>query len=138
MSPLVLVITGSRRWIYTSTKYTGRIYKVLDSWSEEHGQPMILIQGEEPKGTDTVAKNWAMKNGIPVAGFPAEWQFFRKSAGPIRNEWMLKFSMAIAYGMNTDIRGLAFPATNGSGTQDMMKRFKEKNIPFEVVCVENE
>jgi hypothetical protein len=36
-------------------------------------------------GADTLGKQWAEKNGIPVKEFPADWERLGRKAGPMRN-----------------------------------------------------
>lgn len=42
------------------------------------------------KGVDTVGEWWATAREIPVRPFPANWDLYGLSAGPIRNEEMAK------------------------------------------------
>lgn len=42
----------------------------------------------EAKGADREGKNWAIKNGIQVTSFPADWEFYGKRAGVVRNAQM--------------------------------------------------
>lgn len=44
----------------------------------------------EAKGVDTLGKEWAIKNNIPVKSFPANWDKYGRSAGYRRNEEMAK------------------------------------------------
>jgi hypothetical protein len=48
----------------------------------------VLIEGEAP-GADTLAREWATEQGIPVERYPADWNRHGKAAGPIRNRRML-------------------------------------------------
>lgn len=48
----------------------------------------VLIHGAA-RGADTVAGNWAERNGIETQVFPADWQKHGRGAGPIRNKQML-------------------------------------------------
>lgn len=47
------------------------------------------------KGADTHGRTWADKYGIPVKSFPANWDLYGKSAGPIRNDEMAKYADAL-------------------------------------------
>lgn len=47
------------------------------------------------KGADTHGRSWADKLKIPVKSFPANWDLYGKSAGPIRNEEMAKYAEAL-------------------------------------------
>lgn len=51
--------------------------------------PEVVIEGEA-KGADTWARLAAQELGITVLKFPADWNKYGKSAGPIRNIQMLK------------------------------------------------
>ena len=41
------------------------------------------------RGADVMAADWAISRGIPVIGFRAQWDLYRKAAGPIRNQQMI-------------------------------------------------
>lgn len=62
------------------------------------------------QGADNLAMLWAFKRKIEVAPFPADWKNLSNSAGPIRNETMIKKG-------RPDII-LAFPG--GRGTENMI------------------
>ena len=47
-----------------------------------------LVCGMCPTGIDAAAVNWAKENGIPIEEYPADWEKYGKSAGPIRNRLM--------------------------------------------------
>jgi hypothetical protein len=49
----------------------------------------LLIHGDAP-GADTLAGKYAVKRGVPVSAFPADWKRLRNAAGPIRNLKMLR------------------------------------------------
>jgi hypothetical protein len=42
------------------------------------------------RGADTFGERWAQEKNIEVIRFPAEWEKYRRKAGPIRNEVMAK------------------------------------------------
>lgn len=65
------------------------VWEILDKLHEELGfQPLIIIEGGA-HGVDTHAREWAEMNYIPHWEFPANWTKHGKSAGPIRNRYML-------------------------------------------------
>ena len=43
-------------------------------------------------GADALGENYAVQNGIPVKGFPADWNKHGKAAGPIRNRQMAEYA----------------------------------------------
>jgi hypothetical protein len=71
-----------------------------------------LVVSGGARGADTMAKDWALSRGIPVAIFPANWTKHGKAAGPIRNQSMIDF-------MRPDVV-IAF--AGGRGTADMIQR----------------
>ena len=75
-----VLVCGSRFW-----KNKEKLYKFLDEL-----EPYIdtVIEGEAP-GADSMARDWALENQIPVKRYPANWDEFGKKAGPIRNRQML-------------------------------------------------
>lgn len=107
------------------------LYNTLDNICEERGWeyepdkygnflPAVEIISGMANGADKLAYNWAIINWCRVREFPADWNKYGKSAGPIRNEEML-------------IKGkpdlvIAFPTSNSKGTWHMVKIAKEANI----------
>jgi hypothetical protein len=78
---------------------------------------VCIIQGGA-KGADTLAKEFAIEEGIPCFQCDAQWNNYQNSAGPIRNQWMVDY---------IDINMcLAFPG--GNGTHDMVQRARNKGI----------
>lgn len=78
---------------------------------------MCIIHGGAP-GADTMAGQWAKERGLPVLQCDANWVYYGKAAGPIRNQWMLQ------YGQPDLV--VAFPG--GRGTADMVTRAKLAGI----------
>lgn len=85
-----------------------------------HAQRPItcLIHGAA-RGADTLGKLWALARGIEQTPYPADWNKHGKSAGPIRNRWMLNASHPEYV--------VAFPG--GSGTADMAQISKDAGLP---------
>ena len=111
-----MLICGDRNW-----QKRGIIRRIL-----LQTKPSCVIQGEA-RGADTIAKQEAMNFGIPVMGFPAQWDYYGRKAGPIRNSWMLEFGMPD--------RVIAFHADieNSKGTKDMVTRAGKAGIPTSVI-----
>lgn len=80
--------------------------------------PITLIIHGGAIGADMLANYWAKAMGIPVKEYPADWNTYRRSAGPIRNSQMLKEG-------KPDLV-VAFPG--GKGTADMVKKAKKANM----------
>jgi hypothetical protein len=77
------------------------------------------------RGADTLAKQWAREHNpeIPCRVFLADWEKHGRSAGPIRNQLMLKEG-------RPDLV-IAFPG--GRGTADMVARAKKAGIKVETI-----
>lgn len=103
--PRVLVCGGRRFNGYEL------VFRVLDRL-----QPELVITGGA-SGADRIAGDWASQRNRPLAIFPAHWSTGR-SAGPIRNEWMLRFGAPDLV--------LAFPG--GRGTADMVRRAESAGV----------
>lgn len=50
--------------------------------------PPTIIHGGA-SGADTLAGEWAARNGCPCEVYPADWKAHGKAAGPIRNRQMI-------------------------------------------------
>lgn len=108
-----LCVTGGRA--YSDTDHVDRILTVL--W------PFQLGEGGA-HGADLLCKRWVKARALcAVTTYPAEWDAYGKSAGPVRNRFMLddfKPHMLVA-----------FPG--GAGTADCIRAAHERGIP--VWCV---
>ncbi len=76
-----------------------------------------LISGMA-RGVDTIAANWAYKNGMNVEEYPADWDTFGKAAGFMRNKQMLEEG-------KPDLV-IAFPG--GKGTAMMVKLARDAGV----------
>ena len=92
-----------------------RLYEQLDFFHNSMliDEPISLIIEGGQSGADTLARYWAKHNKVAFQTYKADWETYRKQAGPIRNELMLK--------EHPDLTGvIAFP-TGGPGTAHMMR-----------------
>lgn len=100
-------------------------------WLEEEllkAEPTIVIHGAA-QGADFTAEAICKKHQINYRGYPAKWNKFGKSAGPIRNQEMLN----IEHRKDEPIDlCLAFPVGIGKGTGDMIDRCQQAGIPTKV------
>lgn len=46
-------------------------------------------------GVDRLGFDWAIKNGVTIKGFTAEWNSFGRAAGPMRNREMCDYADAL-------------------------------------------
>lgn len=56
-------------------------------------------------GVDTIIIDFAKTNNIPYKVFPAEWDYYGKSAGPRRNAEMAKYADALVLVWDGQSRG---------------------------------
>lgn len=79
------------------------------------------------RGADSLAGNIAEELGITILVFPAKWNEYGKSAGPIRNTEMLV--------VGKPHRVLAFHdnVIESKGTRDMVTKALFKNIPVTLI-----
>src|SRR5260221_13374048 len=77
----------------------------------------VIIHGDA-RGADTLAKFYGEFRRLQVSAYPADWRRYGRSAGPIRNEFMLRDS-------KPDLV-VAFPG--GAGTADMVRRAKAADV----------
>lgn len=109
-----LLVTGSRDY----ADYN-RLHLALTEVN-----PSCIIHGGA-KGADSLAAHWGETRGLPVFECKANWNVYKKAAGPIRNGWMLKF-------MVPDLV-LAFPLPDSVGTYHMIDIAEKAGIEVKVI-----
>ena len=75
------------------------------------------------KGADLLGKRWVEENKIPVKEFPADWNKYGKSAGPIRNGEMAKYADA----------AIIFIYAGSRGSENMLTQITRQKKPVFVV-----
>lgn len=83
----------------------------------DYYDPCVVIAGGA-KGADTLARDWAVLRERVHHIYPAQWKRYGRSAGPIRNCFMLEDSKPSLV--------LAFPG--GNGTAHMIAIAEEAGI----------
>lgn len=79
--------------------------------------PLEIVSGCA-KGVDSIGELIAMKHDVPIKRFPADWDKYKKAAGPIRNKQMAEYADA------------AIVIHNGSrGSLNMIEKMKKLNKP---------
>lgn len=81
------IIAGSRDYSNVAS-----IYSVLDTLLLV--RPITEVVSGTARGPDSIGAMWAIKQGIPVAYFPADWNKYGRGAGHIRNADMAKYADA--------------------------------------------
>lgn len=106
-----VVVTGGRDFIgraFLNAKLDGVHRKHVIDWLGQGGMT----------GADTLAADWARRNGVSLSTFSADWTRYGKPAGPIRNTQMLKEGAPDVV--------VAFKG--GDGTQDCIDKARTMGI----------
>ncbi len=122
-NPKTILICGSRTWTDVDP-----IEKVLNQYS----QNTIVLTGG-CSGADSIACRLAQEKNMITKVYPALWNKYGKSAGPIRNQQMLDEGKPdIVYAFTYDLE-------NSRGTRDMVLRArspkpeKRKYLLFSII-----
>lgn len=109
----------SRILVCGGREYTDqhRVNAVLDDCCQFFESDFVLIHGSA-RGADRAAMTWAFFKGCAVIEMKANWDYYGKAAGHIRNSWMLKYAQPDLV--------IAFPG--GSGTADMVRQAKAAGV----------
>lgn len=94
------------------------VANVLDGYCYSVPAMSVAIIHGGARGADSLAGRYAQENGICEIVVKANWDVHGKSAGPIRNQWMLDYC-------NPNIV-VAFPG--GAGTADMVRRARKAGV----------
>lgn len=109
----VALFCGSREW--TDPEPIRHEISKLESGD-------LVIHGDQ-RGADLIADTEARRIGLEVISVAADWGI-GPSAGPIRNDKMLKHLLTASKDMNQPVRVLAFHHDTmlGVGTRDMVRK----------------
>lgn len=99
----------------------------LESMKEVEWHITHVVSGMA-SGADTLAVEYANENNLELAQFWAEWNFYGRSAGPIRNRQMAKFADAL----------VAFWDGKSRGTKNMIDTMIELKKPVKVILYDKE
>lgn len=111
---------GTKKILITGSRWWGDYSTICDAL-KEHG-PGVVIEGGA-RGADNMARFAAESMGWPTIQFPANWDKYGKSAGPIRNQEMIDQKPDVC---------LAFPLDESRGTLHCMKAAERAGIPVHV------
>lgn len=132
MNTLGILVTGSRDY-----QDKDSMWKILDAieflYRRSMDYRLLLIEGEQ-RGADLMAKAWAIRRGVDVYPFNADWTRFGKGAGHVRNEAMVDYlkkqkdwhKVCLAFKDDFD-----WTLSKG-GTEDCFKRAKAAGIASSV------
>lgn len=115
-----ILVTGDRSW--TDDNYPV-IFGALDTARNRARTNNILVIHGGANGVDKLAGQAAFRLGFGVRSYPANWSKYKKGAGPIRNNQMIK--------ENKIDQVLAFHDDLGQnkGTRDMVNKALEMGLP---------
>lgn len=97
-----VIVCGGRAYDDAAT-----LFAVLDTVHRRRGIKEVIQGGA--RGADSLAGEWAVDRGVKMTLVAADWNKYRRRAGPIRNQKMLDLKPDAV---------IAFPG--GSGTDHMM------------------
>lgn len=89
-----------------------------------------VISGSAP-GADTLGERWAHEHDVSLVRFEADWETYKRRAGPMRNAKMAAYASEGEEGVL-----VAFPRASGSpGTESMIRAAKREGLEIHVVEV---
>lgn len=89
----------------------------MDEYLSRIGLKIEIVSGGA-RGADKLGEKYAREKNYPIKSFPAEWQKYGKSAGPIRNAKMVDYANVC----------VAFWDRESKGTHDMIMRSYDKKL----------
>ena len=85
----------------------------------------IIIVSGGARGADAIGERYAKENGFAVEKYPADWEKYGKSAGPIRNKQMAEISDYV----------ICFWNEKSKGTKSMIDFAKKLNKPVKIKII---
>lgn len=115
-----VLVCGDREWVDQQMIYNQ--LKQLHTAS-----PIEIVIEGEARGADLMGRKAATYLNIPVLGYAANWKEYGRSAGPIRNQQMLKEGrpdLVLAFHDHLD---------QSKGTRHMVSIAQKAGIPVQVI-----
>lgn len=107
-----VIIAGSRTF-----KDYSVLYNYCESVLSSITEPIVIFSGGA-RGADFLAEAYARGKTYELKIFPAKWDIYGRSAGPIRNEEMAR---------NADVL-IAFWDGKSAGTKNMIAQAEKNNL----------
>jgi hypothetical protein len=115
-------------------------YDLIEKAVEESGFKITEVISGGAKGADSLGEQWAKKNKVKINLKKAEWDNLELPGGEIReryNQWKKcneRYVWNAGFLRNTDMvkeadACIAIQVEDTNGTQDTIKKAKEKGIP---------
>lgn len=116
---MIILVTGDRNWTDKAS-----IRRFLEYLLEMHKDKLEIVQGGA-RGADTLAREICEELGITCHTVPADWETYKKAAGPIRNRLMMKkFNPRFVLAFHENL-------AESKGTLDMVRvSVKNKKVVF--------
>lgn len=98
----------------------------ISNYLKENTNNVEIISGTA-RGADQLGEQFAIEYGYQIKRFPANWNLYGKSAGPIRNRKMAEYA--------SDGQGVLFAFWDGKsrGTKSMINLAKKYGLEVHVV-----
>ena len=113
-----ILVTGSRDWSDSMSLSKALALEVVPAI--EKGLDVVVIHGDCPTGADAITQEVCDANNVPTERHPADWATYGRSAGPVRNKYMVDLGADVC---------LAFPLLNSRGTLNCMRLAEQAGIP---------
>lgn len=85
----------------------------------------VIIVSGCAEGADKLGERYATEHHLNIERYPAEWDKYGKSAGPIRNERMAEVADGV----------LVFWDGKSRGTKNMIENAKKANKPYVIINI---
>ena len=123
-----IIVAGSRDY-----KDYGQLADVLDTLMtklQEQGidKSDVEIVSGGCRGADELGERYAKESCLRCSIFPADWSKYGRSAGPIRNDTMAKYTVKADKGYL-----VAFPIGESRGTRSMIKLAEQHGLEVTVI-----
>lgn len=103
------IIAGSR---------TLNDYRIVAQAMSEFAEEVTEVVSGCASGVDQLGEQWAKNHPVRLARFPADWEKYGKSAGPIRNRQMAEYADAL----------VAIWDGKSRGTKNMIEEAKKRGL----------
>lgn len=118
---LRVIIAGSRDF----NNYN-LLSSTISNFLKENTKNVEIVSGTA-RGADQLGEQFAIEYGYQIKRFPANWNLYGKSAGPIRNREMAEYA--------SGAQGVLFAFWDGKskGTKSMIELAKKYGLDVHVV-----
>lgn len=98
---------------------------VLEEWikESEYAYDEIKVLSGMANGADALGYQFAKDRNIEIEEYPAHWDLYGKSAGPVRNQDMANNADGL----------IAFWDGKSKGTKNMIEEAKRRNLDIKIV-----